>query len=63
MEIVVSNEVINTVCNSLRASKQSLRNQLVGLADGKYKKGKKEILECQLADVEKALRVFEYLMD
>lgn len=63
MEVSVSSEVINTVCNSLRASRQSLRNQLVGLADGKYKKGKKEIIECQLADVEKALRVFEYLMD
>ena len=61
MEIVVSNEVINTVCNSLRASKQSLRNQLIGLSNGIYKKGKKEILESQLADVEEALRVFEYL--
>lgn len=63
MEVVVSNEVINTVCNSLRASKQSLRNQLTGLADGRYKKCKKEILENQLSDVEKALRVFEYFED
>lgn len=63
MEVVVSNKVINTVCNSLRASKQSLRNQLIGLADGRYKKGKKEILENQLADVEEALRVFEYFED
>lgn len=63
MELVVSNEVINTVCNSLRASKQSLRNQLIGLTDGRYKKGKKEILENQLADVEEALRVFEYFED
>ena len=63
MEVVVSNEVINTVCNSLRASKQSLRNQLTGLADGRYEKGKKEILESQLADVEEALRVFEYFED
>lgn len=63
MEVVVSNEVINTVCNSLRASRQSLRSQLIGLADGRYKKGKKEILENQLADVEEALRVFEYFED
>lgn len=63
MEIVVSNEVINTVCNSLRASKQSLRNQLIGLTEGRYKKGKKEIFEHQLADVEEALRVFEYFED
>lgn len=63
IEVSVSSEVINTVCNSLRASKQSLRNQLIGLADGRYKKGKKEILENQLADVEEALRVFEYFED
>ena len=58
MEVTVSSEVINTVCNSLRASRQSLRSQLIGLSEGRYKKGKKEILEHQLADVEEALRVF-----
>ena len=63
MEVTVSSNVINTVCNSLRASKQSLRNQLNGLSNGMYKKGKKEILEGQLADVEEALRVFEYFED
>ncbi len=63
MEIPVSSEVINTVCNSLRASRQSLRNQLVGLSEGRYKRGKKEILEHQLAEVEEALRVFEYFED
>lgn len=63
IEICVSSEVINTVCNSLRASKQSLRNQLIGLSERKYKKGKKEILENQLANVEEALRVFEYFED
>ena len=63
MEVTVSSNVINTVCNSLRASRQSLRNQLVRLVDGRYKKGKKEILECQLTEVEKALRVFEHFED
>ena len=63
MEVIVSNKVINTVCNSLRASKQSLRNQLSGLSNGMYKRGKKEILESQLADVEEALRVFEHFED
>ena len=57
MNIQVSQEVIDTVCNSLRASKQSLRNQLRNTAEG----NKKEIIEHQLADVEEALRVFEYL--
>jgi hypothetical protein len=54
-------EVIDTVCNSLRASRQSLRNQLRSCEEGRSKRGKKEILEHQLADVEEALRVFEYL--
>lgn len=63
IEVPVSSEVINTVCNSLRASRQSLRNQLIGLSEGKYKRGKKENLEHQLAEVEEALRVFEYFMD
>ncbi len=61
MEIQISQDVLDTVCNSLRASKQSLRNQLARLDEGAYKKGKREILEHQLADVEEALRVFEYL--
>lgn len=56
MEINVSNDVINTVCNSLRDSRRSLKLQL----EGKIKKGKKEIIEHQIAEVEKALRVFEY---
>lgn len=58
MEIQINQEVIDTVCNSLRASKQSLRNQL------RYEplsQNKKNIIEHQLADVEAALRVFEHL--
>jgi hypothetical protein len=57
MEIQINQEVIDTVCNSLRASKQSLRNQLRNAATD----NKKDIIEHQLADVEEALRVFEYL--
>jgi hypothetical protein len=61
MDIKIKQEVIDTVCNSLRASRQSLRNQLRSCEEGRSKRGKKEILEHQLADVEEALRVFEYL--
>jgi hypothetical protein len=61
MDIKIKQEVIDTVCNSLRASKQSLRNQLRSCDEGRAKRGKKEILEHQLAEVEEALRVFEYL--
>jgi hypothetical protein len=57
MDIKIKQEVIDTVCNSLRASKQSLRNQLRNVATD----NKKEIIEHQLADVEEALKVFEYL--
>ena len=57
MNIQVSQEVIDTVCNSLRASKQSLRNQLRNATDD----NKKNIIEYQLADVEEALRVFQNL--
>jgi hypothetical protein len=57
MEIQINQEVIDTVCNSLRASKQSLRNQLRNAtADNK-----KEIIEHQLADVERALEIFQHL--
>jgi hypothetical protein len=58
MEIQINQEVIDTVCNSLRASKQSLRNQL---RHEPLPQNKKNIMEHQLADVEAALRVFEYL--
>lgn len=58
MDIKIKQEVIDTVCNSLRASKQSLRNQLRNAADDS---NRKEIITHQLADVEEALRVFEYL--
>jgi hypothetical protein len=43
----------------LRASRQSLRNQLRNATDP----NKKEIIEHQLADVEEALRVFEHFED
>lgn len=60
MEIQITQDVIDTVCNSLRASKQSLRNQLRNAtAAGDIRK--EAIAKCQLTDVEEALKVFEYL--
>ena len=60
MEVTVSSDVINTVCNSLRASKQSLISQL---AKANEDQQKTDIISSQLMNVEEALRVFEYLMD
>jgi uncharacterized membrane protein YcaP (DUF421 family) len=57
MEIQIDQEVIDTVCNSLRASKQSLVRQMCQATDD----NKKDIITCQLADVNKALEVFQYL--
>ena len=51
MEVNVSSEVINTVCNSLRASKHSLEYQLsVSIPNKKVNPNKKEIIENQLAE-------------
>ena len=58
MEIQIDQEVIDTVCNSLRASKQSLWNQLRNAEAGS---NKEEILKYQLNDVEEALGVFQNL--
>lgn len=58
MEIQINQEVIDTVCNSLRASKYSLMNQLRA---ENITQVKKEIIAHQLSDVEEALKVFEYL--
>jgi len=60
MEIEITQDVIDTVCNSLRASKQSLQNQLrYAAAAGDIRK--EAIAKCQLADVEHALEVFQHL--
>lgn len=56
MEIQIDQKVIDTACNSLRASKQSLRNQLRNATDP----NKKTIIEHQLLDVVEALNVFAY---
>ena len=58
MEIQVDQEVIDTVCNSLRASRWSLRQQLAKVETGS---NEEEIRKYQLADVEEALRVFQNL--
>jgi hypothetical protein len=54
----IKQEVIDTVCNSLRASRYSLQNQLRNAQEGS---NKKEIITYQLADVEEALSVFQNL--
>ena len=58
MEIQITQEVVDTVCNSLRASKQSLRSQLNSAAGDIRKEA---IAKCQLADVERALEIFQHL--
>ena len=58
MEINLSAEVINTVYNSLRCSKQTLNRQLKTKDETK-----REIIESQLDEVEWALQVFEEMMD
>lgn len=64
MEINLSEEVINTVCNSLRSSKQGLKSQLeYGIPNKKVNPNRKEIIEHQLEEVEDALAVFEELLD
>lgn len=64
MEINLSKEVITTVYNSLRSSKQTLKWQLeVSIPNGKVNSSRKEIVEHQLAEVESALQVFDELMN
>jgi hypothetical protein len=58
MDITIKQEVIDTVCNSLRASRWSLRQQLEKVERGS---NEEEIRKYQLADVEEALRVFQNL--
>lgn len=57
MEVKIDQKVIDTACNSLRASQQSLKNQLRNATDV----SKKAIIESQLKDVEEALGVFIWL--
>lgn len=59
MVINLSEEVIETVYNSLRSSKQDLKRQL----NRENKLDKKAIIEHQLEEVEDAFAVFEELMD
>lgn len=57
MEVKIDQKVIDTACNSMRASQQSLKNQLRNATDV----SKKAIIESQLKDVEEALGVFIWL--
>ena len=63
MEINLSEEVINTVCSSLRDSKHHLKHQLELISIKKVNPNRKEIIEHQLEEVEDALAVFEELLD
>ena len=58
MEIQIDQSVIDTVCNSLRASRQTLRNQKANAIAGGLKE---DIINSQLADVERALEIFQHL--
>jgi hypothetical protein len=58
MEIKVSENVIETVCNSLRASKRSLWQRLRRHTNP----NEKEILEHQIKEVNEALAIFEKLL-
>jgi hypothetical protein len=58
MEIQIDQEVIDTVCNSLRASRWSLKQQLSKVEVGS---NEEEIRKYQLADVERALEIFQHL--
>lgn len=57
MEIQIDQKVIDTACNSLRASKQSLIQQL---AKANADQRRTDIISSQLNDVAEALRIFEY---
>ena len=58
MEIQIDQEVIDTVCNSLRASRWSLKQQLAKVHAGS---NEEEIRKFQLANVEHALEIFQNL--
>lgn len=58
MEIKVSEEVIETVCNSLRASHRHLWHRLRRHTNP----NEKEILEHQIKEVKEALAIFEKLL-
>ena len=58
MQMNLSEEVMDTVMNSLRCSKQTLKRQLK-IAEGKQYLNKVEIIKHQLDEVLYALEVFE----
>lgn len=62
MDINISLEHIDTACVALRAQQRILRYQLAGVENGRVRRGKKEYLEEQLTEVDKALEAFEQLL-
>lgn len=61
MQMNLSEEVMDTVMNSLRCSKQTLKKQLK-TAEEKQNLNNVEIIKHQLSEVEYALEVFEDFM-
>ena len=57
-QVDITQEIVDTVCNSLRASKQSLVRQL---AKANEERKSTEIIAHQLGDVERALEIFQHL--
>ena len=57
MEIMISDKILDTIYNSLTASKQSLKKQLLK-ADTETKR---EVIKSQLAEVDEALDIFEQI--
>lgn len=60
MEIKITSEIVSTVCNSLRASRTSLKQQLKQ-AKSLQEESKITIIEHQLLEVEEALQIFNEL--
>ena len=64
MEINLSMETINTIYETLKNTRHSLKWWLeVSLPNGKVNPDKKEEMEQKLAEVEDALAVFEELIN
>lgn len=58
MEIKITPEMFDTICNSLRANKQSLKSQLRYATE----ENKKAIIESQLKEVTEALEFCQNLL-
>lgn len=53
---------LDTACTALSHRIQQLQNDLDGIEFGRTRRGKKEVLKQELAEVEEALEFFEQLL-